>query len=117
MDSSPPQSHEQVDEVRLHAALFRISETAATAAGLDELFPALHSILGGLMDARNFFVALLEPDGQHLRFPYFVDEADAAPPGIVPAAGTLSGHVIATRAPLLARPEDFERWRQLVAPA
>ena len=72
MDSPPPHAQEQVDQARLQAALFRISETAATADGLDELFPALYN---------------------------------------------LSGHVTATRAPLLARPEDFERWRQLVAPA
>jgi diguanylate cyclase (GGDEF)-like protein len=62
---------------RLQAALFRIAELANTTDSLDEFYAAVHRVVGGLLYARNFYIALLSPDRQELQFPYSVDEFDA----------------------------------------
>jgi hypothetical protein len=47
---------------RLQAALFRIAELASTASSLTEFYAAVHGIVGGLLYARNFFIALVSDD-------------------------------------------------------
>jgi diguanylate cyclase (GGDEF)-like protein len=61
---------------RLQAALFRIAELANTTESLDEFYAALHRVIGGLLNARNFYIALASDDRNELRFPYSVDEFD-----------------------------------------
>lgn len=61
---------------RLQAALFRIAELASERGSLDDFFTGVHRAVAGLLDARNFFIALLSDDGDALSFPYFVDELD-----------------------------------------
>ncbi|HET7294076.1 MAG TPA: EAL domain-containing protein [Vicinamibacteria bacterium] len=87
---------------RLRSALYRISETTVGAERLEELYPALHAIVGELMYARNFYVAVRDSDGL-LRFPYFADEADPAPEPRRLGRG-LTEYVLRTGEPLLASP-------------
>ncbi|HEX7369091.1 MAG TPA: EAL domain-containing protein [Rhodanobacteraceae bacterium] len=61
---------------RLQAALFRIAELASTTDSIDSFFAAVHRVVGGLLYARNFYIALLTEDGSELTFPYSVDERD-----------------------------------------
>ena len=61
---------------QLQRALFRIAEVSGSSASMDEFFKAVHEIVGGLLDARNFYIALLVADGTELEFPYSVDERD-----------------------------------------
>ncbi len=61
----------------LQAAYFRIAELANTAESLDAFYLAAHRIVGGLLSASNFFVALVEDDDR-LAFAYAVDERDPA---------------------------------------
>ncbi|MDE2246269.1 MAG: GAF domain-containing protein, partial [Xanthomonadaceae bacterium] len=61
---------------RLQAALFRIAELAGTTESLDAFYAAMHRVVGGLLYARNFYIALLSDDGEGLTFPYSVDERD-----------------------------------------
>ncbi|MGH8192376.1 MAG: bifunctional diguanylate cyclase/phosphodiesterase [Rhodanobacteraceae bacterium] len=61
---------------RLQAALFRIAELASTTDRLESFYAAVHRVVGGLLYARNFFIALLSEDGAELTFPYWVDERD-----------------------------------------
>ena len=61
---------------RLQAALFRIAELANTTESLDDFYAAVHRVVGGLLYARNFYIALLSDDGRKLDFPYSVDEID-----------------------------------------
>ena len=63
----------------LQRALYRIADQTSAASDLQELYPAIHRIVGGLMDARNFYVALYDEDTGQLSFPYFVDERDPLP--------------------------------------
>jgi PAS domain S-box-containing protein len=85
----------------LDRALFRISEEAAGARELPEFCAALHGIVGELMDARNFYLALLDPASGTLSFPYFVDERDP-PPAPRPLGRGLTDYVLRTGQPLLA---------------
>ncbi|MEJ7747120.1 MAG: hypothetical protein WKF61_10305, partial [Luteimonas sp.] len=42
----------------------------------------LHEIVGGLMYAENFYIALYDPDADTLRFIYFVDSVETALPPV-----------------------------------
>ncbi|TAN05863.1 MAG: GGDEF domain-containing protein [Rhodanobacteraceae bacterium] len=61
---------------RLQAALFRIAELASTTESIDNFYAAVHRVVGGLLYARNFYIALVSEDGSELTFPYSVDERD-----------------------------------------
>jgi diguanylate cyclase (GGDEF)-like protein/PAS domain S-box-containing protein len=58
----------------LQQAIYHISETVATAANLDALYPALHRIIAGLLPARNLYFALYDSANDRVTFPYYVDE-------------------------------------------
>ena len=87
----------------IQGAIFRISEAAHTALSLQELFGAIHRIVGELMPARNFYIALYEPDTRIISFPYFVDEFDETPAPKAPGKG-LTEYVLGTGRALLATP-------------
>jgi diguanylate cyclase (GGDEF)-like protein/PAS domain S-box-containing protein len=89
----------------LQDALYRIAETAAGAANVDELCAAVHAVVGELMYARNLYIALAEEAGGLISFPYFVDEHDAPPEGPLRAGRGLTEYVLRTGQPLLASPE------------
>ncbi len=92
---------------RLKDALYRIAETASTVEDQDALYPALHRIVGELMYARNFYIALQEKG--ELSFPYFRDEIEpAAAAPRAPGRG-LTELVLGSGAPLLATPEVMGR--------
>ncbi|HEX6834251.1 MAG TPA: EAL domain-containing protein [Rudaea sp.] len=61
---------------RLQAALFRIAELGHTTESLEDFYAAVHRVVGGLLYARNFYIALLSDDHGYLTFPYSVDEYD-----------------------------------------
>jgi two-component system, cell cycle sensor histidine kinase and response regulator CckA len=88
----------------LSSALYRIAEKASSAHDLQQFFAAIHGIVDELMSARNFSVAIHDPESQLLTFPYFVDEKEPAPAPRKPAAG-LTEYVMLTGEPLLCTPE------------
>ncbi len=92
----------------VQSAIFEISEAAQSAESLDELFSALHRIVGRLMPATNFYIALHDPETATLSFPYFVDEVDAMPEAPQPFGKGLTEYVLRTGRPLLATPEVFD---------
>ena len=61
---------------RLQRVLFRISELSVTAASLERFYADVHALVDGLLYARNFYLAMLSPDGERIEFPYSVDERD-----------------------------------------
>lgn len=91
---------------KLQDALFQIATISRTASDLDELYAALHQVVGSLMDATNFFIARTDEASGKLVLPYFVDEVDEKPESLDPTRG-LSGYVYSTGEPLLATPERF----------
>ena len=60
-------------------ALFKISDAANSDKSLKELYGSIHKIIGELMPADNFYIALYNEETQILSFPYHVDEKDAKP--------------------------------------
>jgi signal transduction histidine kinase len=61
-------------------ALYQIADLSASAQGTDELAASLHRIIGELMEAKNFLIALTHPDTGEISIPYFVDEKDREAP-------------------------------------
>lgn len=62
---------------RLQAALFRIAQLATTSESIEAFYASVHGVVSDLLYARNFYIALLSDDREHLNFPYSVDEFDA----------------------------------------
>jgi diguanylate cyclase (GGDEF)-like protein/PAS domain S-box-containing protein len=92
---------------RLQDALFRISEATATFVDMTAFHAALHGIVGQLMYARNFYIALYDHSRDVVSFPYYADEFDLAP-GSTKAGRGLTEYVFRTGEPLLASPAVFE---------
>lgn len=97
-------AHREAETLR--SALFRIAEVSRAARDLNELYALIHGIVGELMDATNFYIALLDQKTNTLSFPYFVDQLDTKPIGPTPVTG-LTGWVLRSREALLATPETF----------
>jgi diguanylate cyclase (GGDEF)-like protein/PAS domain S-box-containing protein len=66
--------------------------------------PAVHAIVGTLLEARNLAVVLADAAGR-ARFEYFVDEKEA-PPDAVPER-SLAAHVLRSGEPLRMTPEVY----------
>jgi diguanylate cyclase (GGDEF)-like protein len=93
---------------RLQAALFRIAELANSTESLEEFYAAVHRAVGGLLYARNFYIALLSEDRLHLTFPYSVDERDEKRDPRKLGTG-LTEYVLRTGSALLADRAGLER--------
>ena len=59
---------------RLQAALFQIAELATVDINEEDFYREVHEVVGSLITARNFFIALLTVDGTTVEYPYAVDE-------------------------------------------
>jgi PAS domain S-box-containing protein len=103
---------EQKRSEELNSALYSIAARTHSAEDLQSFFAAIHNIVGQLMCARNFYIALYDRDTQLLSFPYFVDEQDPAPAAKKLGRG-LTEYVMRTGEPLLATPAAFESLVQL----
>jgi two-component system, cell cycle sensor histidine kinase and response regulator CckA len=92
----------------LQRAQHQITELASTLSNLPDFYAALHTILGELTYARNFYIALYDRESDEISFPYYVDEIDVPPPTQRPGRG-LTELVLRTGRPLLATPEVFQK--------
>jgi len=97
---------EQKRAEELNAALYAIAARSQSAEDLRQFFAAIHEIVGQLMDAHNFYIALYDPQSQLLSFPYFVDEQDPTP-APKPLGRGLTEYVMRSGEPLLATPAVF----------
>jgi PAS domain S-box-containing protein/putative nucleotidyltransferase with HDIG domain len=95
---------------QVQAAIYRISEAALATRDLDELYGSIHAIVGELMPAKNFYVALYDCDNDAISFPYFVDELDHSTATRKESKG-LTEYVLRSGESLLVTPEVF---RELV---
>ncbi|MCG6116843.1 MAG: EAL domain-containing protein [Aquimonas sp.] len=93
---------------RLQAALYRIAELSGHDVGLEDFCASVHAIVGQLIEARNFYIAMVSDDGETLNFPYCADEthntARQRPMGM-----SITEYVIRSGAPLLADREQLDR--------
>src|SRR5204862_535965 len=103
---------------KVQPALYRIADLASTAQDLQELYRAVHAVVGELMYAKNFFIALFDRERQLISWPCYADEVDLDVPdphqwdvfGEGDARGT-TAYVLRTGEPQLL---DYGRWRELV---
>jgi len=86
---------------RLQAALYRIAELSGQDIGVAEFCATMHAVVGHLMPAQNFYIALVSEDGDTLHFPYFSDEMPGAPLSR-PMGNSITEYVIRQGRPLLA---------------
>ncbi|MEO8424263.1 MAG: GAF domain-containing protein [Actinomycetota bacterium] len=63
-------------QAQVDAALYRIAQAASSVTDMREFYVAIHGIVGQLMDASNFYIALYDEARQMINFPYYVDEVD-----------------------------------------
>jgi len=92
---------------QLQRAQYRITELSVIAGSLERFYAEVHAIVGELLYARNFYIALMSADGQFLEFPYIVDERDVVSRTRKPARG-LTEYVMFTGEPLLADRERID---------
>ncbi|HEV3307842.1 MAG TPA: PAS domain S-box protein [Candidatus Sulfotelmatobacter sp.] len=105
----------------LNSALYSVAEKASVAQDLQQFFAAIHGIVDELMPARNFSIAIHDPESQLLSFPYFVDQQESAPAPF-PAGRGLVEYILRTGEPLLCTPKLLQQLQksgevQLTAPA
>ncbi len=89
-------------------AIYRISEAAVTAKDLPALYREVHRIVGALMPAQNFYIALHDPGTDLLSFPYFVDEEETTPEPYKAGRG-LTEYVLRSGQPFYASTEGYEK--------
>ena len=92
----------------LQASLYAISDAAHSTEDLDVVFQRIHRIMGALLPADRFFVALCDESRDELTFPYCADESGQAPAPQKPGPSTLCAEVIRTGQTLLAAPDSGE---------
>jgi diguanylate cyclase (GGDEF)-like protein/PAS domain S-box-containing protein len=90
----------------IQSALYRISEVMSTAQDMQDFYSAIHNIFSELMYAKNFYIAMYDPETDMLSFPYYVDEYDT-PPAPTHLSKGCTEYVLKTGQALLASAETF----------
>lgn len=62
---------------RLQQALYEIADLAGSGLEMEDMLRRIHSVVGRLMYARNFYIVLYDDAARALRFLYFADQIDA----------------------------------------
>ncbi|MHB8338360.1 MAG: sensor histidine kinase [Ignavibacteriaceae bacterium] len=66
---------------KIQQTISQILQASNTGSNLIDFFRFIHSSVGELMPAENFYIALHDKDANIITFPYFVDQVDkVAPP-------------------------------------
>ena len=90
-------------------ASFKISEAAHTATDLEVLYPEIHKIVGELMPAKNFYIAIYDTSKNGHTFPYFIDEYKK---DNIKIESGLAGYVLRSQTAFLGTPEMLEKLTQ-----
>lgn len=88
----------------IQAALYAISEASHGARDLLTLIQRIHRIVGALLPANNFSVALYDKETDLLSFPYYADEHEPKPAPQSPMVGSLHAKILQSGQPLLLSP-------------
>lgn len=97
---------------QLQAALFRIAELSSASTDMPELLGGLHQVVGELLYAHNFYIALYDDASGEVSFPYFADERRATAPIARRGSRGYTEYTIRQRRPCLI---DRQKARLLVA--
>lgn len=92
----------------IQGVVFHISEAITNSDDLMQIYKLMHEQIQTLMFARNFYVAIYDPENEQIDFPYFVDEYDAPPPPRKLQNG-LTEYVIFSKKPFFSKPHTFSK--------
>ncbi|MHA6494653.1 sensor domain-containing protein [Pseudomonas borbori] len=92
----------------IQAALYAISEAAHSVDDLHALYKRVHDVMGELLPAKNFAVAVYDATNEQLSFAYHVDQFDAPPSPIPLDSNSFCAKVIRSGEALLLTPETAE---------
>jgi len=86
---------ERKQNEKLNLVLYHISRAANSKVSLSELYPIIHGELNKVIDARNFYISLVNENRLQLDFVYFSDERERDFfPKSLPYRNTLTGYLI-----------------------
>ncbi|WP_238935309.1 EAL domain-containing protein [Pseudomonas typographi] len=97
----------------LQSALFQITELSSQPGDMAQLFPQLHGIVGELLYARNFYIALYDAETGEVNFPYYIDAQLTRRPGPRRGQRGLTEYVIRQRRPCLIDYDDATRLMEM----
>lgn len=97
----------------LQNALFQIAELSSQPGDMNELFRSLHMIVGELLVALNFYIALYDSTTGEVTFPYYIDEFKPTPPRSRRGQRGFTEYVIGQRRPCLIDYDDARRLERL----
>jgi diguanylate cyclase (GGDEF)-like protein/PAS domain S-box-containing protein len=90
---------------KIKQALYDISQAANTSSDLTDFMQTIHQIIGSLMPATNFHLAIYNENSDTITFPYFIDQYTA--PGPKAMDQSLTAYVIRSGKPLLVTPDTL----------
>lgn len=90
----------------LQTALYAISEAAHTTEEIHTLFQRIHQIIGALLPAKNFSIALYDKANREFSFPYHIDEYTSTLPPQKLDSTTLCAQVIRSGQSLLVNSDN-----------
>ncbi|MHA6204834.1 EAL domain-containing protein [Dyella soli] len=90
----------------LQEVLFKLAQLATADIDENTFYERVHEVVNGLLDAENFFIALLSSDGEQLEFPYYFD-AGVRLAMSRPLGRGLSEYVLRNGRPWLGMREDI----------
>jgi PAS domain S-box-containing protein len=100
---------------RVQGALYRIAQLASAAQDMQEFYRAVHEVVGELMYAKNFMIALYDDGRQLINWPYLIDAGGDRPdpnrwdPIGERSARGATAYVLRTGKPQLLTRQRFER--------
>ena len=105
--------------IAIQDALYRIADAASATRDMAGFYETMHGIVGELMFAENFYIALYDEERQLLNFAYEVDSVDPLPAdpaewfpmGTGFARGT-TAYVLRTGQPIIITPEIHRELRE-----
>lgn len=92
----------------MQAALYAISEAALTAEDLPALFQKIHHIIGSLLPASDFTVALHDHDKDELKFAYHAEGRSQGPHANKPDSGSLCAKLVRDGQAILLTPDGAQ---------
>jgi diguanylate cyclase (GGDEF)-like protein len=93
----------------LQSALFQITELSSQPGDMADLFKSLHGIVGELLFALNFYIALFDDATGEVTFPYYVDERLTRRPDPRRGERGFTEYVIRQRRPCLIDSAEARR--------
>ncbi|MDT0594898.1 bifunctional diguanylate cyclase/phosphodiesterase [Glaciecola petra] len=98
--------------VKIQDSLYAIAELVHKSSSLEEFCQSIHQLVGRILNARNFIIALEELEEKTIRFPYCADECDVFIDNKIPLDYTLpsiTGYILKHQRALLAQKKDLEK--------